>query len=268
LLPTLGVPLLAGRGLTAEDATTKPSPAVVTASLARMLWPAEDPLGQVLSLGPGRGGGKYQVVGIARDFIFGSFSRPAAGVVVRATHDGFGIEPQFAIGAAYPDALAEPIRKAVNEVEPDGQWLKVETGRAIIARDLGRQRLGAWFFSGFGLTALILGVGGVFGLVAYLAESRQREFGVRLALGATWRTLVWHGLAAALVPVSIGVMAGLFLAVSVARLFTSLLAGLSAFDPLTYATVATMMLSCATLAALGATWRLRRMAPSDALRAD
>jgi ABC-type antimicrobial peptide transport system permease subunit len=56
---------------------------------------------------------------------------------------------------------------------------------------------------------LLLGVGGVFGLVAYLAESRQREFGVRVALGATPRDLVWRGLSAALAPVAIGVTAGL-----------------------------------------------------------
>ena len=133
---------------------------------------------------------------------------------------------------------------------------------------MGRQRLGAWFFSGFGLTALLLGVGGVFGLVAYLAESRYREFGVRLALGATPRDLVRHGLAAALAPVTLGAAAGLVFAALVARLFTSLLTGLSALDPLTYAGVAVTMLGCAALAGLGAAWRLRRVVPVDALRTE
>jgi hypothetical protein len=268
LLSTLGIPILAGRGLTATDAKTKPTPAVVTASLAHILWPAADPLGRVLSFGAGRGRETCLVVGIARDFIFGSFGRPAAGVVVTARQVGFGIEPEFAIHAAHVDTLAEPIRKVVMQAVPDAPWLTVATGRDIIARDLGQQRLGAWFFSGFGLTALILGVGGVFGLVAYLAESRRREFGVRLALGATPRDLVWRSLTAALLPVSLGVAAGLLLAALVARLFTSRLAGLSALDPLTYATVAMLMLGCAALAGLGAAWRLRRMMPSDALRTN
>jgi ABC-type antimicrobial peptide transport system permease subunit len=126
--------------------------------------------------------------------------------------------------------------------------------------------LGAWFFTGFGLTALLLGVGGVFGLVAYLAESRQREFGVRLALGATPRDLVRHGVTAGLVPVSIGVAAGLVAAALMARVFTSWLVGLSALDPATYATVALVMLGCAGLAGLSAAWRLRRTMPSDSLR--
>jgi putative ABC transport system permease protein len=127
--------------------------------------------------------------------------------------------------------------------------------------------LGAWFFSGFGLVALLLGVGGAFGLVAYLAESREREFGVRLALGADMRHLVRTGLAAALAPVSAGVSVGLVLAGGVSRLFTSLLAGVNALDPATYLLVAATMLGCATLAALAAAWRLRRTSPSDALRA-
>jgi predicted permease len=268
LLLTLGVQILAGRGLTAADAATNPTPAVVTSALTRTLWPASDPLGQILSVGSGRGGGPHQVVGVARDFVYGSLSRPAAGVVVTARQGGFGSEPRFAVRAAHPDSLAAPIREIVAATESDASWLKVETGRDIVTRDLGRQRLGAWFFSGFGLTALLLGVGGVFGLVAYMAESRRREFGVRLALGATSRDLVRHGLAAALVPVACGTAAGLVFAALVARVFTSLLTGLSALDPLTYAAVAVITRACAALAGLGAASRLRRMAPVDALRTD
>lgn len=269
-LPTLGVPILAGRGLTKDDAGIRPEPAVVTASLARRLWSVGDPLGQVLSLGGGRGGGQYQVVGVARDFVYGSLSRPATGVIVslRQGVSGGGNAPRFAIRTRTPTSLAESIQRIVKESVPDATGLKIETGRDIIARDLGRQRLGAWFFSGFGLAALLLGVGGVFGLVAYTAESRRREFAVRLALGASPRDLVWHGLSAALVPVAIGVAAGLVIAALVARLFTSWLTGLSAIDPPTYAAVAITMLSCAALAGLGAAWRLRRMMPSDALRTE
>jgi predicted lysophospholipase L1 biosynthesis ABC-type transport system permease subunit len=241
---------------------------VVTASLARRLWPGSEPLGQSLSAGSGRGAGKYQVVGVSRDFVFGSLSRPATGVVVTVRGGGFGNQPQFVIRTVSPAMLVEPIRQAVRGALPDVSMLQVMTGRDVVTRDMGQQQLGAWFFSGFGLTALLLGVGGVFGLVAYMAESRQREFAVRLALGATPRDLVRHGLTAALVPVTFGVAAGLIVAALVARLFTSLLTGLSALDPITYIAVAITMLGCATLAGLGASWRLRRMTPTDALRTD
>jgi ABC-type antimicrobial peptide transport system permease subunit len=147
-----------------------------------------------------------------------------------------------------------------------GEVVRVTTGREVVARDIGRQRLGAWFFSGFGLAALLLGVGGAFGLVAYLAESRRREFGIRLALGADVSHLVRRGMAAALAPVSTGVAAGLVLAALVSRVFKAFLVGISALDPVSYLLVALTMLSCTTIAALVAAYRLRRTNPSDALR--
>lgn len=267
LLPTLGLPLLEGRALTAADATTTPTPAIVTVSLARMLWPGEDPLGKVFRF-PGGRSTAYQLVGLTRDFVVGSLARPAAGVVVTVIGEVRSNYAQLVVRTTHPEALVDDLQRAAQHALPDTPWATVETGREMIARDLGRQRLGAWFFSGFGLTALLLGVGGVFGLVAYLAESRYREFGVRLALGATPRDLVRHGLAAALAPVSLGAAAGLVFAALVARLFTSLLTGLSAVDPLTYAGVAATMLSAAVLAGLAAAWRLRRVVPVDALRTE
>ena len=266
LLSTLGVPIMAGRELTQADATTQPVPAVMTASLARMLWPAGDALGQVVS--PVWRGGRLLVVGIARDFAYGSLTKPAAGVVATARGTFRGINCSFIVRAEHPETMVEPILRALKATVPDAPMVKVTTGRDIMARDLGRQRLGAWFFSGFGLAALLLGVGGVFGLVAYLAESRQREYGLRLALGATSRDLAHIGLRAALVPVSIGLAAGLGVAGCVSRVFTSLLTGLGALDPLTYVGVGLTMVSCAALAALGAAWRLRRLSPSEALRAS
>jgi putative ABC transport system permease protein len=265
LLIALGVPTLKGRALTAADVTARPIPAVVTASLARSLWPSDDPLGQVVSFG-GRFG-RYAVVGIAPDFVYGSLNQAFDGVVVTA-RGPFGSQAPFVVRGSRPDMLVQPIRKLVKEIVPDAPRVVVSTGREIVARDLGRQRLGAWFFSGFGLIALVLGAGGVFGLVAYLAESRRREFGVRLALGATPGDLVWRGVAAGLAPVSTGASGGLLLSALVARVFVSMLPGLSALDPLTYASVAILMVGCASAAGLAAAWRLRRVAPGDALRAE
>jgi predicted permease len=266
LLATLGVPILAGRRLTDADVVTSPVSAVVTATLADSLWPGEDPIGQVLSVEEGRRGGKYIIVGVAADFCFGSLSRRAAGVLTTARHQTLGIEPQFALHATQTAGLADSVRKSVEQALPDAPWAKVETGRDIIDRDLGSQRLGAWFFSAFGLVALILGLGGVFGLVAYLAESQQHELGVRLALGATRGDVIFYSMTAALFPVLFGVVVGIGLAAGIARVLTSLLAGLSALDPLTYAAVSTTMLVCAGLAGASAAWRLRRLDASNSLR--
>ena len=270
LLSALGVPVLRGRQLTAADATARPTPVVVTLPLARALWPTDEPLGQVVSFvgGGGRGGGRYTVVGIARDFVYGSTAATNTGVVVSVISAGFGIEPKFVVRTARAGPTAESLLRAVKAAVPDAPQVTVTTGRDVLARDLGRQRLGAWFFSGFGLVALVLGVGGVFGLVAYLAESRRREFGVRLTLGATDYDLVCRGLAAGLTPVAIGTSIGLLAAALVARASVSMLPGLSALDLPTYAAVALLMIGCAAGSGLSAAWRLRRLSPAEALRAE
>jgi hypothetical protein len=269
LLSALGVPLLRGRQLTAADANARPTPVIVTQALARTLWPGDEPLGQIVSVGGGgRGGGRYSVVGIAADFVYGSTTAAPSGVVVGVRSGGFDFVPTFVVRTAAPGAPVASLLKAVKSAVPDAPRVTIATGRELMAHDLGRQRLGAWFFSGFGLVALMLGAGGVFGLVAHLAESRRREFGVRLALGATHPDLVWRGLAAGLIPVAIGTGIGLSAATLVARLSASVLPGLDALDSPVYAAVAALMMGCAIGSGSTAAWRLRRLSPAEALRAE
>jgi predicted permease len=261
LLSVLGVPFIAGRPLTAADSDRIPAPAVITQSLAERLWPGGGALGDTLSIVQLRGG-PYQVVGICREIAFGSLAVPGSGVVVTVGLGGSSHLGNFVIRTDHPEMVAGLIRRKIQ-----GAVVRVATGREVVARDIGRQRLGAWVFSGFGLAALLLGIGGAFGLVAYLAESQRREFGVRLALGAELRDLVRHGVVAALAPVSVGVAAGIGLGAMVSQVFEALLVGISALDVVTYPVVAAMMLGCATMAGLAAAWRLRRTSPYDALRA-
>jgi ABC-type antimicrobial peptide transport system permease subunit len=227
--------------------------------MARQLWPMESPLGQLI-------GSHYIVVGVARDFAFGYLAHPAQGVLVVSRDDRSAIA-RFVLRTVRSDpALSEEIRRTLRNLLPDTPAATVMSGREVLARDLGRQRLGAWFFSGFGLVALVVGAGSVFGLVAYLADSRRREFGVRLAIGATPRDLVWYGIATALVPVGIGLVSGLAIAAMVSRVFGALLVGVSPVDGLTYGAVATAVLGAATGAAVLAAWRLRGVRPAEALR--
>ena len=167
-----------------------------------------------------------------------------------------------------PDLQVAAIRLAIQDMVPEAPRVEIATGRDVVARDLARQRLGAWFFSGFGLIALVLGTGGVFGLVAYLAESRRREYGVRVALGAMPRDLVWRGVGAALVPVVLGTSLGLVAASAMSSLFVSLLHGLSGIDPATYVTAGSLMVSSALTSGLVAAWRLRRVSAAEALRTE
>lgn len=264
-LSTLGVPMVLGRSLTVADTTTRPASAVVTASLARALWPDRSPLGRTFTV-PSRGGA-YTVVGVAADFRFGTATGEAAGVAVTPVATWGGIV-ELAIHAVRPELLVEPIRQRVASLVPDVGRIDVVSGRELMARDLGRQRLGAWFFSGFGFVTLVLAVGGVFGLVAYLAEARQREFGVRLALGATSTDIIQRAISTTLMPIALGSACGLMAAAILARSVSALLVGVSPLDPLSYIAVGTLMIGSAVLAGLLAAWRLRGLSPASAFRSE
>jgi putative ABC transport system permease protein len=264
-LRTLGVPMVLGRSLTDADIPVRPRPTVVSASLARALWPDRSPLSQTFTV-PSRGSGAYTVVGVAADFRFGSATGEVSGLTLTAAAMWGGIA-ELAIHADRPETLVEPIRQRVASLVPDAR-IEVVSGRELMAHDLGRQRLGAWFFSGFGLVALVLAVGGVFGLVAYLAEARQREFGVRLALGATSSDLIGQAMSTTLIPIGLGSACGLVAAAIIARLVSALLVGISPLDPLSYIAVGTLMIGSAVLAGFLAAWRLRRLMPSSAFRSE
>jgi predicted permease len=261
LLSVLGVPLLAGRALDARDASTiNPISAVITRSLAQRLWPTRDALGQVLVSASGYPR-RSLIVGIAEDFAFGTLSRPIDGVLVIARGDSDFRVSNMVLQTDDPRGVAA----AVPALLP-GRVVRVTTGREVIARDIAQQRLGAWAFSGFGLVALVLGIGGVFGLVAYLTHARQREFGIRMVLGATLPRLLQTAVTAALWPAVIGMIAGMLIGAAVSRVFAALLVGINGLDLWTYGSIGLMVLVPALLAALAAAWRLRRLTPAAALR--
>jgi hypothetical protein len=268
----LGLRVVEGRWLESADAqpSGSPSAAVISASLSATLWPQQTAVGRHFRFGFDTPGTDHEVVGVVADFAYGSmrFDQPA--VVLMAAPDSMLAMNTLsvAIRTEDPDALVEPLRRSLGAQISDAPPASITTARDLIAADLGRERLGAWLFSGFGLVALVLGVGGVFGLVAYLAESRKREFGVRIALGATPSDLRRLSLGSGLVPVAIGAALGLVGAVWVARAAESQLVGVGRLDPTSYLAATLLVLTSAAGAALVAARRVHRLSPMDALRSE
>jgi hypothetical protein len=270
-LEALGVPILAGRSLMADDAvpfnkTGPPRPVVVTASLARTLWPGESPIGQRFKSFEQ----PHEVVGVAADFALGSLRLDERAGMVTAQDVPMATRPftlHLTIGTTADAArVVRPVQVALTQAFPHAVRVDMATGRDVVARDLGRERLGASFFSGFGALALGLGLAGIFGLVAYHAESRRRDLGVRLALGATPRGLLAETVVIGTSPVLVGTVAGLVLAAIGARAVGATFFGVSALDPLTYALVGAALIGGAVLAAVSAARRVTRISPMDALR--
>ena len=266
----LGLRILEGRALTNADISPAgPRSALITASLATALWPGQSAIGRRVRMGYSGPDTGHIVVGVVNDFAFGSIRfEPRAVLLSAASAEMFPNTLPVVIRTRHAATDAARLERALAELMPNAPRLSVVTGRDLIAADLGRERLAAWFFSGFGLVALVLGVGGVFGLVAYLAESRRRELGVRIALGATPARVVTFALMAALVPAALGAMAGLLTAAWFAESAKWWLVGVSRVDPLTFAAALLLVITVAAGAALAAAWRVRCLSPIEALRSE
>ena len=264
-LEALGTPLVAGRPLTEADAAARPTPIVMTAELANLLWPGAQAVGQEITIQ----GRVCTVAGIARDFRYGSLNGPGAPVVIRAdTLATPRPEQRFVLNTSHPAALSETARRAIAGLYPDAPKIELTTGRDAIARDLGRQQLGAWFFSGFGIVALVLGVIGTYGLVAHAVASRRHELAVMAALGGEQRHFLRMTAGAGFVPVAVGTAIGLVAAAALSTSVQSLLVGVSPLDGVTYLLIGCVVPGCAACAAALAARRARWIVPADALRTE
>jgi ABC-type antimicrobial peptide transport system permease subunit len=261
-LEALGIPLLAGRLPDRNDA------ALITRALAGTLAPGGDPLGLLLS----NGESSLEVVGVVPDLVLGSMFASAAGGMIRQslTTESFGIAGISVVvrTASDADGAVPRVAQVVDRVFPLTARSRVVSGRELLAADLGRQRLGASFFSGFGVVALLLGAGGVFGLVAYMVESRARELGIRLALGATPRRLLLSVVQKSVGPVVAGAVLGLVGAAWFSGAAEALVYGVGTLDAASYLAGASLMIICALLASLAAGRRVRDVSPTEWLRRD
>jgi putative ABC transport system permease protein len=266
LTRALGLPLIQGRHLQLEDKGVRPQRILLTEHLARRLWPAGDPIGKVVAQTSSRGRSTSVVVGIISDVPHESIAVPIDGVLVNVSP--LPNQSRYVVRTEQPRAIVPAIERLIREVAPDGPLIRITTGRQLVADDVGRQMLGAWFLSGAGIASLILGAGGVFGLVAYLADSRRRDYAVRIALGGSTVSVRLAAGMAGIAPVLIGAAAGAMCASGLAGTIRSLLPGVPQADPLTYATVSFLLVFAASVAGLVGAGRLRTLSPADVLRVE
>jgi putative ABC transport system permease protein len=165
-------------------------------------------------------------------------------------------------------ALLPSLRQAILELEPEVVFTDDSTAEQVAETTLAPTRIGAVVLGAFGALALLLAAVGLYGLIAYSVSRRTREVGVRMAIGARPRDVLGlvlrQGLKLALAGVGVGVLA----AAGVARVLESLLYGVSAVDPVSYAAAALVLLAAAALANALPAYRASRIEPMRALRHD
>jgi predicted permease len=265
-LKALGIPLLAGEDVdaVAGDSTAGPS-AIISKRMADRFWPGRNPVGESFMMGRRA----VRVIGVAGDVrstrldsIAGytayvpdrQMPRVHVSLVVRTDGD--------------PARLAGPVRAAIREVLPRRPILQIVPMQDRVDAAAGTPRLFTTLVSVFGALALTLAAVGLYGIVAYVVRQREREIGVRVALGATPARVVALMLRRGMTPVLAGLAVGIPLALLATRLLRSLLYEVSAGDPVTFVGVAALLAAVALVASWLPARRAARVDPTVALRAD
>ncbi|HKW02934.1 MAG TPA: ABC transporter permease [Vicinamibacterales bacterium] len=265
----MGVAIRSGRAFRADDTASSPRVAVVNETLARAMWPDGTAIGRVLPIPSGDDRGTtydWTVVGVAADMHLGARS-PADIFLPVAQRPAFWIDLVMRTNGD-PDALAEPVRRTLREINRD---LLIENSRSIdtiVSNSLGLQRAQASLATVVGtLSTAVAGVG-LYALLAFAVAQRKREFGIRLALGSAPRALSrWmfvRGLRLAIV----GVAAGSAITFGLVRLLRAQVFGLSSATPWAYALAALALLVVAALALWAPARRVLRTDPIIAMRVE
>ncbi|MFY1826799.1 ABC transporter permease [Myxococcus fulvus] len=268
-LSTLGARLLQGRLHQDFGELERAPEVVINRRFAEVYWPQGNALGQRLALEPQKGQWAT-VVGIiddVREWGLVAPARPAAYWSLSAAPGAYlGLVVRVESGA--PESVRTAIDAALREVDSDVPLFSVAPLARLVDASIGSRSLTALLLGLFAGTALLLSALGITGVVGYSVARRTRELGIRMALGAARSDVLWLVLRQGLGLTGLGVAVGLVMSLGLARFLGTLLHGVTAYDPWTFAGVAALL----GAVALGATWlparRATRVDPIISLRSE
>jgi putative ABC transport system permease protein len=273
---TMGIPMLQGRDFAATDRLGTPGAMIVNRTLARQAWPDGDALGRRVLLGGGNADSVWRtVVGIVGDVRHRGLTaspRPEMFLPYAQFPAGTGTAPPsmhvVLRAAGDPSALATALGAAVAALDPDVPLSGVQTMETAMGSWAAERRLIMLLVSGFALVALVLGSVGIYGVMAQLVAQREREIGVRMALGALPGQILGLVVSQSAWLVGAGILAGTAGALAVTRLLTGLLFQVRPTDPLTFLGTALVLVVAAAGATLVPALRAVRTDPAHALRSE
>jgi putative ABC transport system permease protein len=269
---TLDLPVVRGRGFDERDTLHSLPVCLVNEALVRRHFKDRDPIGARLVLTPPLNGSAQirEIVGVARQ----TSGQPDAPEDLLQVYVPLAQYPtgdvymvvQPAIGAA--EALTPLVRRVVARIDPEAPVRRDRTLETLAIESTAGYRFRAEMVGTLAALALVLAMVGVFGVLAYSVQQRQREIGVRMALGATAARVMWLVVRDAGSMIATGAGIGLVLAGLSGRLVATFLFGVDPLDPLTFVSVPLVILLTATVAAAAPAWRACRINPVDAFRHD
>ncbi len=263
----MGIPLVQGRGFGPQDTAKSQRVAVVSESMARKFFPNGSPLGQRFGIGRPETPEDIEVIGVVKDAKYGSLKeefRPMAFYPYSQQPDVLG---NLVVRFSGPASVVVPqIRRTITQTNRNLPIDDVVSLSDHIGRSLVQQKLVARLASFFGLLAVLLACVGLYGVMSYGVARRTNEIGIRMALGARGRSVLWLVLRESLVLVVVGLMIGLVTALAVTKTAASLLYELKPNDPLTIALATVLLAAVAVLAGYFPARRAARVDPMIALR--
>lgn len=265
----MGTSIVRGRGFTEEDRAGAPLVAVVSEGAARALWPADEPLGKCMRFGRPPAA-CTSVIGIAEDIVSQNLTTTERYQIYlpldqTAPDGGSGM---FLRVRGDATVEAESIRRALRPLMPGTSYLTAQPMDTLLARPQRSWRMGATMFSAFGVLALVVAAIGLFGVISHGVAQRRREVGVRLALGATRRDIIWLVTRQGLLVALAGVAAGVAMALMFSGRLQPMLFDQSARDPGVYVAAAGVLLFVAVLATLIPAVRASGTNPTEVLRGE
>ena len=268
-LSVMGIPIIAGRGFTPQDINSPQRVAVVNQALVRQFFNGQNPIGKRFSLDDRPEKQQWiEIVGIVGDTRYSTLKEEPPPV----HFDLYNQLPEIG-GVTYtvrtqmpPEAITPSLRAAVQRIDRDLPLMDIRTQQQQIDATTQQERVFASLTAGFGLLALALACVGIYGIMAYTVSQRTNEIGIRLALGAERAQVRSMILGEASRLAILGVAAGLLAAFGLAQLVKSMLYGLKASDPASFAAAGSLLLAIALFAAWVPALRASRVEPMEALR--
>lgn len=264
-LAALGIPILAGRSLEPTDVLDSPPVMVISKAMADRFFPGESPLGKDLVLW----GQNFAVVGVVGDVREFGLASDYPSVFYLSTRQVPQQRLQLLVRTTGdPLAIAPALRNAVWEVDKDIPISGFETMETRVSRSLAGSRFSMLLVVVFALVALILASMGLYGVLAYFVRQRNRELGIRVALGAGPGSVIGLVVKRGMTLAGVGIVLGLAGGFAGARVLQSFLYDVAPTDALTYGGVSLCLAAIALLACVVPAWRATKVDPQEVLRVE
>jgi putative ABC transport system permease protein len=269
--PTMGIRVVKGRGITADDRMGAPGALLITETAAKQFFPGEEPIGKHLRIGIGRDGHNLEgdIVGVVADVKQSSL----AVATLPQIWAPYAQWPMASVNvvmhtARDPMAVVAEARRAVKDLDADLALSQIKTLDQIVAESVSQPRFYMTLLSVFATIALALSAIGIYGVIAYLVGQRSREIGIRLALGANPAGVVAMIAREGAAMTALGLAIGLGGALALSRFMNALLFGVTPTDPATYVIVTAVLAGVALAASCIPALRAARVDPSLAMRSE